>query len=188
VKPDASVWPAIAALPKKKPQFSREESAMPISNSQEKFVHELADVYDAEHQFLEAMGTMREKASDEKLQTMLTEHMQQTEEQIIRLEQVFSEIGQEPERQECMGAKGLIEEASKMMEEAGTDELRDTIIVGGATKAEHYEMVSYADLIEGAELLKLRKAVKLLTENREEEVSTARKLERLSPRLGKAAA
>ena len=161
---------------------------MPITNSKEKFVHELADTYDAEHQFLEAMGKMRTMAADEKLQTMLAEHMQQTEEQIKKLEQVFAEVGKTPERQECMGAKGLITEASKMMEEAGSDEIRDAVIVGGATKAEHYEMVSYADLIDGAELLKLRKAVKLLTENREQEVSTARKLERLAPRLGKAAA
>lgn len=37
-------------------------------------------------------------------------------------------------------------------------------------------------------MLKLRKAVKLLTENRQQEVKTARKLERTSPRLAKAAA
>ncbi len=161
---------------------------MPITTPQEKFAHELADMYDAEHQFLEAMAKMRQHASDEKLQTMLEEHMQQTEEQIQKLEQVFSEIGQAPERQECSGAKGLIEEATKMMQEAGTSEIRDTVIVGAASKAEHYEMVGYADLIDGAEMLKMRKAVKLLTENREQEVSTARKLERLAPRLSKAAA
>lgn len=161
---------------------------MPITSPREKFVHEIADMYDAEHQFLEAIGKMREKASDGKLQTMLEEHMQQTEQQIANLEKVFEETGERPERQECMGAKGLIEEASKMMEEAGSNEILDSIIVGGATKAEHYEMVSYADLIEGAELLKLRRAAKLLTENREQEVSTARRLERLAPRLSKAAA
>jgi ferritin-like metal-binding protein YciE len=161
---------------------------MPITNSEEKFAHELADMYDAEHQFLSAMSKMREKASDAKLQTMLEEHMQQTEGQIARLEEVFAEIGKEPERQECMGAKGLIGEATKMMEEAGSPDVRDAIIAGAATKAEHYEMVSYADLIHGAETLKKRKAVTLLTENREQEVSTARRLERIAPRLGKAAA
>jgi ferritin-like metal-binding protein YciE len=161
---------------------------MPINSSEEKFEHELADMYDAEHQFLEAMGKMRESASDPKLQEMLEEHMQQTEEQIAKLEEVFSELGKEPERLECMGAKGLVDEATKMMEEAGSPELRDAVIAGAATKAEHYEMVSYADLIDGAEMMKKRKAVKLLTENREQEVSTARRLERISPRLGKAAA
>ncbi len=161
---------------------------MPISSPQEKFVHELADMYDAEHQFLEAMRKMSQMASDEKLKTMIEEHMAQTEDQITRLEQVFAEVGRRPERQECMGAKGLVQEASKTMEEAGTDELRDTIIAGGATKAEHYEMVGYADLIEGAELLKLRKAVKLLTENRKEEMQTARRLARIAPVLSRAAA
>jgi len=52
----------------------------------------------------------------------------------------------------------------------------------------HYEMVSYADLIDGAEMMKKRRAVKLLTENRKQEVSTARKLERIAPRLGTSAA
>jgi ferritin-like metal-binding protein YciE len=161
---------------------------MPITNAREKFVHELADTYDAEHQFLEAMQKMHENASDEKLRTMIEEHMAQTQQQILNLEEVFSSIGEEPKRQHCSGAEGIIEEGSKAMEEAGTDELRDTFIVGGSTKAEHYEMVSYADLIEGADMLKLKKAVKLLTENREQEVATARKLERTSPRLAKLAA
>ena len=74
------------------------------------------------------------------------------------------------------------------MEEAGTEEIRDAVVAGAAIKAEYYGMVSYADLIDGAEMLKLRRAVRLLTENREQEVSTARKLERLAPRLSKAAA
>jgi ferritin-like metal-binding protein YciE len=161
---------------------------MPITTAREKFVHELADTYDAEHQFLEAMQKMHENASDEKLRTMIEEHMAQTQQQISNLEEVFSSIGEEPQRQHCSGAEGIIEEGSKAMEEAGTDELRDAFIVGGATKAEHYEMVSYADLIEGAEMLKFKKAVKLLTENREQEVATARKLERTSPRLAKLAA
>lgn len=161
---------------------------MPITTPRDKFVHELADVYDAEHQFLEAMQKMHDNASDEKLRAMLEEHMAETQEQITKVEEVFGSIGEEPQRQPCSGAKGIIEEGSKAMAEAATDEIRDQFIVGGATKAEHYEMVSYADLIEGAEMLKLKKAVKLLTENREQEVKTARKLERTSPRLAKAAA
>lgn len=161
---------------------------MPITNSREKFVHELADMYDAEHQFLEAMGKMRDKASDPKLQTMLEAHMQQTEGQIQNLEEVFADIDEQPKRQECMGAKGLVEEAGKMMQETSSPELRDAVIAGAAAKAEHYEMVAYKDLIDGAETMKKRKAVKLLTENREQETSTARKLERIAPRLGRAAA
>ena len=161
---------------------------MPITNARDKFVHELADVYDAEHQFLDAMQKMHDNASDEKLRTLIEEHMAQTQDHVTKVEEVFSSIGEQPVRQPCSGAKGIIEEGSKAMQEAATNEIRDQFIVGGATKAEHYEMVSYADLIEGAEMLKLKRAVKLLTENRDQEVAAARKLERLSPRLARAAA
>jgi ferritin-like metal-binding protein YciE len=164
------------------------EVSVPISNSKEKFEHELADVYDAEHQFLEALNEMREAASDEKLKAMLEEHATQTEEQIVRLEQVFSEMKMSPKRQPCSGARGLVEEGSKSMEEAQTPELRDAVIITAATKAEHYEMVAYKDLIDGATLLSMRSAARLLTRNREEEVKAARKLERAAPRIEKAAA
>src|SRR5882762_3149072 len=167
---------------------SRGRAYMPITNSRQKFVHELADIYDAEHQFLEAMQKMHDNAMDEKLKTMLEEHMAETQDQIGRLEEVFSSINEEPRRQPCSGAKGIIEEGSKAIEKAATDEIRDQFIVGAATKAEHYEMVGYADLIEGAEMLRMRKAVKLLTENRQQEVRAARRLERTSPRLAKIAA
>ena len=161
---------------------------MPITSPREMFNYELVDLYDAEHRFLEAMAKMRKLASDETLRTMLDEHIQQTEQQIYRLDEVFAEAGHKPLRRECMGARGLVDEASKTMGEAATNELRDAIIAGVATKAEHYELVSYMDLIDAAELLKLHKSVRLLTENREQEVSMARRLERLAPRLGKAAA
>lgn len=161
---------------------------MAITNPREKFMHELADMYDAEHQFLEAQQKMLQNASDEKLKTLLETHIEETRQQIANLEEVFAAAGAQPERQTCSGAKGLIEEATRTMQESQTGEIRDAFIVGAATKTEHYEMVGYADLIEGAEMLKLKPAVKLLTENREQEVKTARKLERQAPRIAKAAA
>ena len=44
---------------------------MPITNLQEKFLHELADIYDAEHRFLEAQQQMLEEASAQELQGMI---------------------------------------------------------------------------------------------------------------------
>ena len=47
---------------------------MPISNSREKFVHELADVYDAEHQFLDAMQKMMEQMLEHEAAEQEMEH------------------------------------------------------------------------------------------------------------------
>jgi len=156
---------------------------MPMKSTREMFVHELADLYDAEHQFLEAQHTMHAKASDIRLKTMIKEHMVESEQHVKNLERVFEFLGEQPKRQHCDGAEGIVSEGKKAIAEAGSPEMCDSIIAGGATKAEHYEMVSYADLIEAATLLKLRRAVPLLEKNRQQEVRTARRLERTSPRL-----
>ena len=80
---------------------------MPITNPQEKFMHELCLTYDAEHQFLEAQQQMNQQASDGELQGMLQTHIDDTQQQIQNLEQVFSQMGQEPQRQTSQAAQGL---------------------------------------------------------------------------------
>ena len=142
----------------------------------------------AEHQFLEGQRKMQQKATDERLRTMILEHIGQTEQHIKNLEQVFGILGEQPKRQPCSGAKGLIEEATKVMQEADGDELRDSLIGGAAAKAEHYEMVSHADLITGSEMMGKQRVTTLLRANREQEVRTARRMERAAPRLLKRAA
>ena len=44
---------------------------MCITNLQEKFLYELADIYDAEHRFLEAQRQMLKEASGQELQGMI---------------------------------------------------------------------------------------------------------------------
>jgi ferritin-like metal-binding protein YciE len=158
---------------------------MPMKSTREMFVHELADLYDAEHQFLAAQHMMHSKATDAKLKTMIKEHIAESEQQVKNLERVFGTLGEQPKRQHCDGAEGIVSEGKKAIAEAGTPQMVDSLIAGGATKAEHYEMVSYADLIEAATLLRLKSAIPLLEKNREQEVRTARRLERTSPRLMK---
>jgi ferritin-like metal-binding protein YciE len=60
---------------------------LPISTPQEKFVHELCLVYDAEHRFLEAQQEMIQQASDEELQGMIQQHIDQTQQHIQNFEQ-----------------------------------------------------------------------------------------------------
>ena len=81
---------------------------MKIENLQKLFVDELKDVYDAEHQILEALPKMSEAATSPKLKRAFTEHRQETQGQVRRLEQVFRGLGKEPERKTCEGTKGLL--------------------------------------------------------------------------------
>ena len=157
---------------------------MPIKTMEDMFMHELGDIYDAEHQFLRGQEEMLQKATDSTLKDMLKNHIQQTEGQIATLEQVFASLGQQPKREPCAGARGLVTEAKKMLEETtGAPKVRDVAIACAAEKVEHYEICAYKSLIESADLMGQREVVALLQKNYEEELSTARLIEENSPAL-----
>jgi ferritin-like metal-binding protein YciE len=66
---------------------------MPIANAQELFVHELGEVYDAEHRFIEGQQEMVEHATDQDLKGAIQEHLEQTRQHAVNVERVFAELG-----------------------------------------------------------------------------------------------
>lgn len=157
---------------------------MAISNLQQKFLHELGDIYDAEHQFLEGQQKMLAAATLPKLQDMIHLHIQQTEQHIKNLEQVFQSIGETPKRVTCQGAKGLVTEAANLMRETqGSPEICDLGIAGAADKVEHYEIVSYQGLINAATQMGNQQAVALFNQNLQQEIQTAQMIEQNEPEL-----
>lgn len=161
---------------------------MAIKTMDEMFLHELGDIYDAEHQFLEGQEKMLEAATAPKLKKMLTEHIAETKQQIQNLEEVFRLLGEKPEREHCSGAKGLVTEASKLLRETeNAPEIRDYAIAGSAAKAEHYEILSYEGLIAAATEMGNEKAVTLFRRNLNQEQKTAKLIEENEPQLLKSA-
>lgn len=156
---------------------------MSIQTTQEKFLADIEDIYDAEHRFLKGMQLMQQKASDKALQTMIRDHMQQTEGQIKNLDEVFSLLGQQPKAHKCDAAAGLVTEAEKNIEEAGSDPIRDCFIDAAAAKVEHYEIASYRGLITGAKGMGKDQIVTLLQNNLRQEEQTAEKLEQSAKQL-----
>jgi ferritin-like metal-binding protein YciE len=154
-----------------------------ISNTQEKFLHELGDIYDAEQQFLKGQQEMLQQASDPTLKQMLERHIGESEGQVQVLEQVFEALGEKPKRESCAAAKGLVTEAQKVLKEAQTPELRDCLIGGSAAKVEHYEIASYRGLIIGAQQMGQDQVVSLLEKNLQQEEQTAQKVEQSAPLL-----
>jgi ferritin-like metal-binding protein YciE len=156
---------------------------MQISTPEEKFQHEVGDIYDAEHRFLEAQRLMLEQASDQALKTMIQEHIRETEGQIQNIEQIYQHLGQKPKRVKCPAAAGLVEEGRKTMEEAASPQIRDCIISAAQAKVEHYEVASYRTLLMGAEGMGQQEIVKLIKQNLKQEEQTAKKVEASAPEL-----
>ncbi len=156
---------------------------MPITNLQEKFLYELADTYDAEHRFLEAQQQMLEESSGQELQGMIQTHIDDTQQQIQNLEQVFSQMGQEPQRQNSQAAQGLVADGQTSLQEAESGVIADTLIAGAQAKVEHFEIASYQGLITGAQQMGQDQVVNLLQENLQQEQNTAQMIEQSAPQL-----
>lgn len=117
------------------------------------FEEELKDIYGAEHQVLESLPKMIESVSSDELKDKLEQHMQQTKQQIKRLEEVFEMLDLEPEAEDCEGMAGIIKDGKKMLQAEGESHVIDAAIIAAAQKVEHYEIATYGTLREFAHTL-----------------------------------
>lgn len=158
-----------------------------MDNLNELFMHELKDIYDAEHQLATALPMMAAAATAFELREAFHDHLQQTNHHIERLNQVFQMMGASPERKTCDGMKGLIKESEKVMEEKMASDVRDAALIASAQRAEHYEIAGYGTLRTYARVLGHNNAAELLQQTLDEEAATDEKLTVLAGKVNHAA-
>jgi len=140
-------------------------------------VDELRDLYDAEKRLTKAIPKLAKKATNDDLRSALEEHLQETEQQVQRLEQAFEHLGERAKAKPCAGMKGIIEEGDEHVgEDYDDDDLRDAVIIGSAQRVEHYEIAAYGTAIAHARLLEHTDVVDLLEESLAEEHAADQKL------------
>jgi ferritin-like metal-binding protein YciE len=160
---------------------------MALKNLADLFHDELRDALSAERQLVAALPKMAKKASNEQLAKAFKDHLAETEKQVERLEQVFAEIGKTARAKTCEAMKGLVEEASSMMEEKAEPEVMDAILIACAQKVEHYEMATYGTLCTWAKALGQQNALQLLKETMAEEEKADKLLTQISETVNAAA-
>ncbi len=136
----------------------------------ELFVDELKDIYWAEEHLAKALPKMIKNATSDELKETIQKHLEETENQVARLNQVFEIIGEKAKAVKCEAMAGLLKEADEMISETekGT-EVRDVAIISCAQKVEHYEIASYGTLKTLAGALGFADAQELLAQTLEEE-------------------
>ena len=143
---------------------------------QELLVDELKDLYSAENQILKALPKMAKEATNEELKAAFEQHLEQTEEQISRLDRIFEELGEKSKGHKCKAMAGLIEEGKELMEEDADEDVMDAGLICAAQKVEHYEIATYGCLRTYAEMLGFDEQADLLQETLDEEKTTDEKL------------
>ncbi|HET9199374.1 MAG TPA: ferritin-like domain-containing protein [Dehalococcoidia bacterium] len=153
---------------------------MPVKNVQDLLLDELRDIYDAEKQLVRALPKMAKASSSEQLRQAFQEHLEQTKTQVERLEQVFDKLDTRARGKRCEAMRGLVEEASEMMEEIKTPQVLDAALIAGAQKVEHYEIAAYGSLRALAEACGHQDAARLLDETLDEEKEADQKLNQIA--------
>lgn len=133
------------------------------------FEDSLKDVYWAEKALTKAIPRMMKKATSEELAEALENHLEETNHQVKRLEDVFSMIGKKAVGKKCEAMSGLIKEAEEIMRETDEGAMRDAGIIAAAQKVEHYEIATYGTLRTFAGTLGMGDVADVLEEILEEE-------------------
>jgi ferritin-like metal-binding protein YciE len=140
-------------------------------------VDELKDIYWAEKHLTKALPKMAKAATSDELRQAFEEHLEQTEEHVSRLEQVFEMLGMKPQAKKCDAMAGLVEEGKSIIEDTEDDTAtRDVGLILAAQKVEHYEIATYGGLAQLAKTLGLNDIKDILGQTLSEEKETDERL------------
>jgi ferritin-like metal-binding protein YciE len=155
---------------------------MAMETVRDLFVAQLRDTLSAEKQLVKALPKMAKAATSPMLKDALLTHLEETKNQVGRLEEVFEGIDETARAKPCKGMEGLIEEGEEHMAEEsdGDPAIVDALIIASAQRVEHYEIAAYGCLVEYANVLGLKEEAKLLQATLDEEGAADKKLTAVS--------
>jgi ferritin-like metal-binding protein YciE len=160
---------------------------MSVETMQELLIDELKDLYSAEKQIVRALPKLAKAVSTPELQEALNTHLEETKNQVTRLEQIAELVSKKLSGKTCVGMKGVLEEGSEVLEETDKGAVRDAALIAACQRVEHYEMAGYGAARDFAKALGLNEAAALLDETLAEEKNADKKLNMVSKQVNHAA-
>jgi Mn-containing catalase len=163
------------------------ESSPPLApeGMAELLVDELRDILHAEKQLTKALPKMAKAARFDRLRELFEQHLIETEEQVERLNECFSLLGETARAKTCKGMMGLVEEGQEVMEQGADkeDALADLALIGSAQRVEHYEISGYTTAKNLAQQLRHSAVVELLSKSLAEEENSDQLLNQVARSL-----
>lgn len=147
-----------------------------MKNLEDALFHEMKDLMSAEKQIVKALPKMAKAAQDAQLRQALQDHLEQTKNQVTRLEQAMESMGRKPSSTRCDAMEGIITEGKHVLEQEGEKSVLDAMLIAAAQKVEHYEIASYGTACTWAKMLGQDQCLDLLKQNMAEEEAADLKL------------
>ncbi|HYO80366.1 MAG TPA: DUF892 family protein [Bryobacteraceae bacterium] len=147
-------------------------------NYQELLIKDLQDLYEAETEHARHLPQLAQQAASETLRTAFEEHAGETQQQVVRLQQIFEMIGETHggRGEVTPGVQGLVAETQKKIEQIEDPAMKDLALIAAAQKMEHYEIACYGTARAMARTAGIEEAARLLQTTLDEEEAADRRL------------
>lgn len=130
---------------------------------------ELKSLYGAEKTLLRAFPKLIKNSCSFDLIEALTIHHEESKLQVIRLEDVFAILSEEPQVEKSLAIESLVESLEINIEDTKFGTVRDAGIILGMSQIEQFEIATYSILATYAENLKEMQIAQLLSDSINEE-------------------
>ena len=147
-----------------------------MSTVEDLLVDQIRDLYDAEKQLVRALPKMAKAASSDELRQAIEDHLEETTNQVQRLEAAFEQLDKTAKGKTCKAMKGLIEEGGEVIEEDSEEPINDLALIAAAQRVEHYEISAYGTAKAMAKHIGENQVASLLEETEDEEKAADKKL------------
>ncbi|MEZ0539714.1 YciE/YciF ferroxidase family protein [Fibrella arboris] len=145
------------------------------------FISELRGMYYAEKALVDNMPAMADAATTDQVRQAFQLHLEETRNQVTRLERVFQSINETPDTMTCNAIDGLADDADNVISNTDSGSLtRDAGLIIAGQKVEHHEIAAYGSLHALAQLLGYTEAAQLIEQSLQEEKNTDKKLTQLA--------
>lgn len=109
----------------------------------EMFVDLLKDIFDAENQIIDNLPKVIKAVSNGELKEALSQHLDETKNQVQRLKKIFKMLNENPTGTPCKAMQGLFIEAGEALNKKEPAAVKDACLIICCQKVEHYEIASY---------------------------------------------
>jgi ferritin-like metal-binding protein YciE len=127
---------------------------MSVESLEDLLVGEVKDLYSAEKQIVLTLPRITTALSAREVQEGLSQHLEETRNQVARLEQIGQILGKKLTGKTCIGMKGILEEGPELLEETEKGPVRDAALISACQPVEHYEIAGYGSARDFAKLLR----------------------------------
>jgi len=151
-----------------------------ISSLTELFVEQIKELYDSERKQQDVFQKFIKSARSNDLKKLMLKIAEQTDSQVMRLEEVLELLGEPLRGVECKPMKELLARSLSLSRTSANPEILETSLIAAIQCAKHFEIAVYGTLVAFAESLGDNESADILARTLAEEKALDNELTELA--------